>query len=122
MARVNCNLGRSASNAYYYAGALAEAAIYGYALSPAQVAAHYAAGSVAAPPAPPPPAPPPPPSWTYIGCFVDSYTRAVPNYLGAVTSVVSCELLAAVRFLFALGGCISYSDFACLWNAIGPPD
>lgn len=45
----------------YFPGSLAEVAVYGYALSAAQVAAHYAAGQAAAPNPPPPPSPPPPP-------------------------------------------------------------
>ena len=59
-----------------FLGRLAEMAIYGYALSPVQVAAHFAAGSSPAPP--PPPAPPSPLNGTALGpCGLGAPYRAV---------------------------------------------
>ena len=48
---------RWTTDPYFFGGSLAEFAIYGYALTAAQVAAHYAAAQ----PSPPPPPPPSPP-------------------------------------------------------------
>ena len=75
-ARPNSFLGKQYGGAFF-SGQMAEIAMYNYALSPTQVAAHYAAGLSAAPPPPPLPPAAVPLNVSVCGNVSDPYRVAV---------------------------------------------
>jgi len=58
------------------------------------------------PPLPPPPPPPPPlpnPNFNYVGCYRDTEDRAIPNFLGKVSSKEQCKELARNKYFNIYG-------------------